>query len=235
MSELLLVCGTGTGIGKTHFSAALLSRAARDGNVAGFKPIESGCALWDFASDHAQLAAASTFHVKHAPEYCLSEAVSPHLAARNENRRIELSRVVERVVTLAAQHRLLLVELAGGLFSPLNESAANVDLVRDLQRSGLKTATVLVAPNRLGALHDVGASTRAAAAGGVTIDGIVLNAIADDDLASPSNAAEMRFVSSAPVLGLVPWQPLERLADNAEISRIYWLLLAILSRPDSSR
>jgi dethiobiotin synthetase len=235
MSRLLLVCGTGTGIGKTHFSAALLRRAARDGDVAGFKPIESGCALWDPASDHTQLAAASTFHVKHAPEYCLREAVSPHLAARNENRRIELPRVVERAVKLAAQHRLLLVELAGGLFSPLSESVANVDLVRDLQRAGLKTATVLVAPNRLGVLHDIGASARAAAAADVTLDGIVLNAIAEDDLTSTTNAAEMRVVTSVPLLGSVPRLPLQRLAGDPEIDRIYSLLLDILSRPASSR
>jgi dethiobiotin synthetase len=235
MSRLLLVCGTGTGIGKTHFSAALLRRASRDANVAGFKPIESGCGLWDPASDHAQLAAASSFHVKHAPEYCLAEAVSPHLAARNENRHIELPLVIERVTKLADAHQLLLVELAGGLFSPLNESALNIDLARALQRTGLRTVTVLVAPNRLGVLHDVGASTRAAAAGGTTIDGIVLNAAAEDDLASPTNAAEMHLVSSIPVVGSVPRMPLSDLENLPEIGHIYSLLLDIFSRPASSR
>lgn len=235
MPRLLLVCGTGTEIGKTHFSAALLRHAARDSNVAGFKPIESGCSLWDAASDHAQLAAASSFHVKHPPEFCLKEAVSPHLAARNENRHIELPRIVERVAEIAKDHDLLLVELAGGLFSPLSDTALNVDLVRELQRLGLETATVLVAPNRLGVLHDIGASTRAAFGADVTLDGIVLNAVAEDDLASPTNARELKVVTTVPLLGSVPRMPSGGLPAHPQIAVIYSLLLDIFNRPASSR
>jgi dethiobiotin synthetase len=235
MGRLLLICGTGTGIGKTHASTALLRRAARDHNAAGFKPVESGCHLWDPASDHAQLAAASAFHVKHAPAYCLAEAVSPHLAARHEGRHIELPVIVERTTEFCAQHDLLLVELAGGLFSPLSESALNVDLVRELQHAGPKTATILVAPNRLGVLHDIGATTRAAAASQTTLDGIVLNAAAEDDPSSSSNAVEIRMVSTVPLLGAIPRRPVEQLAEDDVVARIYSLLLDILSLPASSR
>ncbi len=235
MGRLLLVCGTGTGIGKTHFSTALLRRAARDYNAAGFKPIESGCGPWDPASDHAQLAAASTFHVKHAPAYCLAAPVSPHLAARQEGKGIELPRIVERTTRISEQHDVLLVELAGGLFSPLSESALNVDLVRELQHAGPKTATILVAPNRLGVLHDIGATSRAAAASNITLDGIVLNASAESDLSSQSNPGEIPIFSSVPLLGTIARRPVELLEDCAEINLIYLLLLAILSLPASSQ
>jgi dethiobiotin synthetase len=234
VGRLLLVCGTGTGIGKTHVAAALLRKASANLNVAGFKPIESGCSLWDPASDHAQLAAAGMFHVKHAPEYCLLEPISPHLAAKHEGRRIELRPIVERTVRIAEDHDFLLVELAGGLFSPLNESALNVDLVRDLQRAGPKTATVLIAPNRLGVLHDIAATTRAARASDIQLDGLVLNAD-QNDLASTTNAAELPIVSTIPLLASVPRLPLDRLAATSEMDVIYLILLDIFSLPDSRR
>jgi dethiobiotin synthetase len=234
MARLLLVCGTGTGIGKTHVSTALLRRATRGRNAAGFKPIESGCALWDSASDHARLAAAGLFHVKHAPEFCLIEPISPHLAARHEGRQIELRPIVERALRIAETHDFLLVETAGGLFSPINETALNVDLVRELQQSGAQTTTVLVAPNRLGVLHDIGASTRAARSSSVALDGLILNAD-QNDLASATNADELHLVSSVPLLGVVPRLPFEVLAASPEIDIIYSLLLDIFSLPLSSR
>jgi dethiobiotin synthetase len=234
MGHVLLISGTGTEIGKTHVAKALLQRVARERDAAGFKPIESGCGLWDESSDHAQLAAAGSFHVKHAPEYCLAEPISPHLAARHEGRRIELEPIVRRVEAIAAHHDFLLVELAGGLFSPLNPSELNVDLALLLQRTRLRTATMLVAPNRLGVLHDIGASTRAAKAAGLAIDGIILNA-AQNDLASTTNADEVHLVSSIPLLGVLPRLGSDLLSAGPEINRIYSLLLGILSRPPSSR
>ena len=227
VGRLLLVCGTGTGIGKTHLSATLLRRAGRDCDAAGFKPIESGCTLWDPSSDHAQLAAASVFHVKHAPEYCLSAPVSPHLAARQEGTRIEVARIVERTIQISKQHDILLVETAGGLFSPLNESALNVDLVRALQNAQPEAVTILVASNRLGVLHDVGAVARAAGCR-VKLDGIVLSAAAEDDLASETNAAELHVVSSIRLLGTMPRLSVDELLDDPQIGCIYSLLLYIL-------
>ncbi|MEO8877107.1 MAG: dethiobiotin synthase [Polyangiaceae bacterium] len=234
MGALVLVCGTGTEIGKTHFATALLRRAGRDGTTLGYKPVESGCAEWSGESDHAALAGASTFHVKHLPEYCLVEPISPHLAARREGRMIDVAALVDRIRALAEAPDFLLVELAGGLFSPLHETTLNADLVRLTQTTMPNTQTVLVAPDRLGVLHDLGATTRAAQASGVSLDGIVLSAPKTADSSTGANAAEIRCVTSTPLFGSLPRAPLEELVAHPELERIYSLLLRNFRRPAST-
>ena len=232
---MLLVCGTGTGVGKTHFSVALLKCAGLTRSVLGFKPVESGCREWAPESDHAALTAASTFHVKHLPEYCLVQPISPHLAARREGTTIDVARIVARIQELAEGPELLLVEMAGGLFSPLNDTALNADLARDLQRQLPQARTVLVAPDRLGVLHDLGATIRAALVADVKLDGIVLSAPTEPDAASGTNGPELVHFMSLPLWGTLPRLPIDQLHADASIEHIYSLLRGIFSLPASSR
>src|SRR4051812_34865494 len=108
------VIGTGTDVGKTHFSVALLHALSLQGRSAvGLKPVESG--LSDEGSDSARLAAASTFHVKHIAPYRFKDAVSPHLAARRVGIEITPARIVDWVATCTAPWTI--IETAGGLLS----------------------------------------------------------------------------------------------------------------------
>jgi dethiobiotin synthetase len=146
MTRVVLV-GTGTGIGKTHAGVALVSALAAAGvQVAGLKPIESGVSTGP--TDASALAAAGSFHVKQAP-YTFADPVSPHLAARREGVTIDLSRVQAWVDAHAAA--VVVVETAGALLSPLGPGLTNLDLARALRPDVL----VLVAPDRLGVLHEV--------------------------------------------------------------------------------
>lgn len=102
---------------------------------------------------------------------------------------------------------LSLVETAGGACSPMTEAATNLDFARALlgrsEASGgveLLTRVVLVAPDRLGVLHDVAATFHAAAAVGVPIERVVLSAPSAADDSSGSNAAELTRVVF-PLLG----------------------------------
>ncbi|GAC1572200.1 MAG: hypothetical protein NVS3B20_24070 [Polyangiales bacterium] len=65
-----------------------------------------------------------------------------------------------------------MIETAGGLYSPLDDDGStNGDLLRAL----LPRTSLLVAPNRLGVLHDVGAVRRAAALDGLRLDAVLLS------------------------------------------------------------
>ncbi len=235
MGAVVLICGTGTEIGKTHFSVALLKRAGRNRTVLGFKPVESGCEEWAAESDHTALAAASTFHVKHPPVFCLREPISPHLAARHEGRNIDLGAILEKIESVAHGPELLLVETAGGLFSPLNESSLNADLARDLQRRLPQTRTVLIAPDRLGVLHDLGATVRASIVADVTLDGIVLSSPARPDASTGLNGSELKHFVSIPLLGTLPRCDRDEMAEDPSMLSIYSSLLNILSLPASIR
>lgn len=220
----MVVTGTGTGIGKTHVACAclhawrrVLSDAGLDApRVAGLKPVESG-AESSGESDAATLERASTFHVKpFPPPYMLARAVSPHLAAREEGRSIELAVMVSYVENIRARADGVVLELPGGLFSPLGVRFTNADVIRELGA----TVVLLVAPDRLGVLHDVTAAARAAAAERVTLSGVVLVAPASPDASTGSNASELALVTDLDVLAVVPRDDAVRLAERADLRAV---------------
>lgn len=110
-----IVTGTGTGIGKTVFAAALT--AALSGIY--WKPVQAGL---DGESDSEAVTRLSGRPV--LPEaYRLALAASPHRAAAEEGVRIDPGRLV-----LPHTNEPLVVEGAGGLMVPLNEEALFIDL-----------------------------------------------------------------------------------------------------------
>lgn len=207
--RLVVVSGTGTNIGKTHLSEALL-RALR-GNfrrVTGLKPVETGLDQASL-SDGERLERASSFHVQQSG-YLFAPPLSPHLAAREAGQTIELDTIRSMIERIQAEADVTLVELAGGLFTPLSQSLLNVDVMRALSTD----FSVLVAPNRLGVLHDVLASTRAAAALGIFFNAIVLMAPETPDASSHSNSSELLlFMDRLPVHAL-PRMPVDELVRH---------------------
>jgi dethiobiotin synthetase len=214
IAPLVVVTGTGTGIGKTHLTAALatLARSHRGATVGAWKPVESGVGAGP--TDHDVLLEASSFHVKQflGLAHGLAEPVSPHLAARLEGVTIDLAPIVARTADLRTRVDLLLLELPGGLFTPLTESALNIDLVHALE----PTETLLVAPNRLGVLHDVLAATRAAA---FPMTAVALTTLGPGDASAATNAAELRRLLGIPVLE-IPNRPVLELATEAPLAEL---------------
>ena len=205
---LIVVTGTGTGIGKTHVACAALRRAAEHGPVLGYKPVESGLD-GPGPSDAARLEAASTFHVQQSPGLRLRAPLSPHLAARLEGKRLDWSEIVRFVTNTRAAGVPMLLELPGGLFSPLADGFRSVDALASLE----PTATVLLAPNRLGVLHDIGATLAGAKSLGAVLHavGLVDPDTADDSTAH--NPAEVQTLIDSAWLGVWPR------GSGAELSR----------------
>ena len=220
--RLVVVTGVGTGVGKTHATVALLRAWGRESPVFGYKPIESGVTraggvanAEPFAGeDEARLAAASTFHVKQPPLQVRLEApLSPHLAARREGVVVDVVDITRDVGRLRGLSDLV-VELPGGLFSPLTASLCNADLVAAL----LPDVTLLVAPDRLGVLHDVRAVAEACRARGLRLSGVVLTAPAAADPSTGTNAAEIPLVTGLDVLASLPRAAEEALSESGGIA-----------------
>ena len=202
-SLIVVVTGTGTEVGKTHVAAALLAAWGESHRVVGYKPIETGVlgGPGHEGEDARRLARASTFHVKQPVfRQTFEEPVSPHLAARRRRVRIDLRRIVVQTRALAELSQGVVVELAGGLFSPLGPGIVNADLARRLKPDVL----ILVAPDRLGVLHDVGAALGAARRLALDVKGVVVSAPAVADASTGTNAVEIARVVSARVLAVFP-------------------------------
>lgn len=179
----VVVVGTGTDVGKTHVTCALLRVLAERG--IAWKPIESG--VTSESSDSARLAGAGEV----VPAlYSFPEPISPHLAARHAGVVIDRARILERAGSLRGAHDVTLIETAGGLLSPLDVGFTNADLVRELAPERV----VLVAPDRLGVLHDVAATIGAARTKGVNVDAIVLSAPESADASTGTNEHELGHV-----------------------------------------
>jgi dethiobiotin synthetase len=210
--RLVVVSGTGTEIGKTHLAEALLL-AWRAGGVraAGVKPVESGV-TGDALTDARRLQRASAFHVKPSP-YVFADPISPHLAARREGVVIRPEAIAAWLADLRPRADVLLVELPGGLFSPLGEGLLNAGLAAVLHPDRL----LLVAPDRLGVIHDVVAATRAAAGVPLSIDAVALVPPERTDASTTTNAGELARFIACPVFPPGPRAAPETMAASAAV------------------
>jgi dethiobiotin synthetase len=184
VTRFLGILGTGTGVGKSTLAVQWVRYLREAGeNARAWKPLETGG-----DSDSRALAKASD-----APELdglFFREPSSPHRAARIEGRSIHFHERAAALERVSAGCTYFLIEAAGGAFTPLKCSGeTNADLLEYLRIRDV----VLVAADRLGALHDV-LAVRAALPATLALRAVVLN-----DFAAPSahryeNLAELRML-----------------------------------------
>lgn len=219
------VVGTGTEVGKTHMSVALLHALTLRGySAVGLKPVESG--VGDGESDTSRLAAAGTFHVKHSAPYRFADPVSPHLAARRVGTIINLGRIVEWVAACAAPWTV--VETAGGLLSPLAPGVTNLDLIRLLAPDFI----LLVGVDRLGVLHDVAACLLAMQVCGSALPRplVLLQTPEVADSSTGTNAAELVALEITPDAVTLPRRPADDPSMvDAMVLPLDWLLARVQS------
>ncbi|HKY37823.1 MAG TPA: dethiobiotin synthase [Polyangiaceae bacterium] len=189
----VVILGTGTSVGKTFVTAALAAACRSRGSVLALKPIETG--VLEGAPGDAGTIAEAAGHSPVLSRWRFERGVSPHLAAREQGESIDIGQVAgwvwEHEQRLAPA--VTLVESAGGAFTPLGPRATNVDLASSLAPA----LWLLVAPDALGVLHDVGAALRALPR---PPDAVVLSAARPVDASSGSNAAELKRLGICKVM-----------------------------------
>lgn len=112
----IAVAGINTDAGKTIVSAILAEKF----NADYWKPIQAGSL--DSSDTHTIKKLTDGKVVCHPEAYRLNTPASPHYAALKENRQI----IVDTIVPPETS-RPLIIELAGGVLSPLNESLTQLD------------------------------------------------------------------------------------------------------------
>ncbi|EMI54833.1 dethiobiotin synthase [Rhodopirellula sallentina] len=181
--DVYFFTGTGTDVGKTYCAAHLAGTCHKRGlSVGVYKPVASGCEVANdgerVAPDAKQLWEAAgrplTLHTVCPQRF--EAAVAPPEAAKLAGETIDEVLLVDGVKLWSDREcDVLIVEGAGGLFSPISDSMLNIDFVHQLRRRLPQMQSVLVAPNRLGVIHDTVACVNAANAAGLQIERIVLN------------------------------------------------------------
>jgi dethiobiotin synthetase len=172
----LLVTGTGTGVGKTILSAALLAAIRAAGEpVTAHKPVVTGHdePVGDWPADHELLALAADMDPEDVAPLRFGPAVSPHLASAMAGRRIESTDLLANARAagrrVASQGGTLIVEGVGGLLVPL----AGDFTVRDLAVA-LELPLVIAARPGLGTINHTLLTVQAARAAGLSVAAVVL-------------------------------------------------------------
>jgi dethiobiotin synthetase len=193
----VVILGTGTDVGKSHLTAALARGLSAHASVLALKPIETG--VPEAAVGDAGTIASAANHPAILSPWRYARPVSPHLAAREEGRAIDVSEVGAwvRLEEQRARPAFVLIESAGGALSPLATGRTNVDLALAMGPA----LWLLVAPDSLGVLHDVTATLRALPR---SPDAVVLCGARPADSSSGTNARELGGLGITNVLEVLP-------------------------------
>jgi len=159
---IFFVTGIGTGIGKTMASAIIAEALEAD----YWKPVQAGLdgiTDTEWVKNHIHNGDARV----HPELYRLLKPASPHIAAREEGKRISIEKICSSVPEFK---RNLIVEGAGGLMVPLNETEFIADLIQPLD-----ARVILISRNYLGSINHSLLTANIAKQKGLSVLGWIFN------------------------------------------------------------
>ena len=154
----IFITGIDTGVGKTVVSAIMVEKLKAD----YWKPVQSG----DLESSDTMLVKSLTSNQEskfHPESYRLTQAFSPHKSASLDGIVINPNKIIA-----PKTDNQLIIEGAGGLMVPLNESFLMIDLIEKLDAE-----VILVSKNYLGSINHTLLSAETLKARGIKIRKIV--------------------------------------------------------------
>ena len=175
----LFITGISTDVGKTIASAIITEALEAD----YWKPVQAGDL--DHSDSHKiQNYISNVKSVIHENSYKLNTPASPHLAAELDGITIDLKNIIE-----PKTNNLLVIEGAGGVLVPLNNS----DFVIDMVQPDYKI--IIVSRHYLGSINHTLLTIEAIKNRGLTIAGIIFNG--NENKATESlilNYSKLKFI-----------------------------------------
>ncbi|MFA9561583.1 MAG: dethiobiotin synthase [Nitrospirota bacterium] len=234
LNRSFFITGTDTNVGKTTMTAALILALQHQGKSVGvLKPLETGVAV-----DHHEPSDTERLrHLLSPPPsfdsvclYAFPQPLAPLAAARTLGTTIDLARIRSHMHELTQRCSFLLIEGAGGIFTPLTPQHTIRDLI-----TLLHVPCLIVGSTHLGGVNHCLLTLEALQQAGIRLCGIVLNesdsthqtAITRQQQASTIEL--IREWSSFPVFGPIGftrmvernWQEgVNQLAGHSEIQRL---------------
>lgn len=170
MTQGLFISGTDTDVGKTAVAVAILKQCVGQRiDCRAYKPVASGvqCGLSDI--ERLWQATEKSGSREDVCPQSFQLAVAPEQAAAAEEKQID-DGLLRKGLYPHRSSKFIVIEGAGGLFSPLSHQTLNVDLARELQ-----VPIVIVDRSHLGAIGRTLMAVTAAEAAGLTVAAVVLS------------------------------------------------------------
>ena len=192
----VFVTGSNTGVGKTTVAVEIVRHMSQIRDVKVRKPVETGCEIGEqnfIPKDAIALSAACQLKepIDKICPYCFETEASAEMASAESDNKLTLEALV-----LACKRDIdesfVVVEGAGGLYSPIAESALNVDLAIELH-----LPLLIVVLDELGAISQALLTLEAAKKNKLTVACIILNQYRGNSL---SNKEALTAYTQTPVI-----------------------------------
>jgi len=192
----VFITGSNTGVGKTTVSVDIIKYLRKTRQIVVRKPVETDCDLVNgsfLPKDAIKLneACSSGESVETVCPFCFELEASPEEASIHSGRLLELDDLV-RACRFRADENFVLVEGAGGLYSPIANKALNSDLA-----ARLDMPIIIVVRDELGAISQALLTINAAKSQKLKIACIVLNKADPNEL---DNAEALRAYTKIPII-----------------------------------
>ena len=155
----IFITGIGTDVGKTIASAIVTQALEAD----YWKPIQAGD-LNNSDSHKIEKYLSNDKSIIHQNSYALHTPASPHLAAKLDGITIDLKKIIE-----PKTNNHLVIEGAGGILVPLNNSDCIIDLIQKEYK------VILVSRHYLGSINHTLLTVEALKNRKITISGIIFS------------------------------------------------------------
>ncbi len=200
--RIFFLFGTDTGVGKTKGGEILLRGFKELGIKAiPFKPVETGHSGYDKNSDAYRLSKVSFLSPEEICPFLFKKPLAPVLASQTEGKKIEKEELILLIKEMAKKGDILIVEGAGGVFSPISFEFDWLDVVKSVNGN-----VVIVIGNKLGAINHAILTENAIIQRKIKIKGWLLNNFTKKrDLAQKTNLFLLKEFMKSPFLGEIPF------------------------------
>ncbi|WP_340616727.1 dethiobiotin synthase [Xenorhabdus entomophaga] len=205
MTSKYFLTGTDTEVGKTVVSCALLQAANKKGyQTAGYKPVASGSEVTTEGIRNGDALALQRNSVvpltyQEVNPLVFVEPTSPHIVSTELNQLIDFSILSKGLEVLSAKSDWVLIEGAGGWYTPLSENTTFADWViqEDL-------AIILTVGIKLGCINHAVLTAKAIQHSGLKLAGWVANEIEPAGKRQSAYLETLERMIPAPLLGIIP-------------------------------
>ncbi|MCW2104412.1 UNVERIFIED_ORG: dethiobiotin synthetase [Rahnella aquatilis] len=206
MKQKYFITGTDTEVGKTVATTAFLQAAAQAGyKTAGYKPVASGSEMTGEGprnSDALALQAYSTVGLRYdeVNPCTFIEPTSPHIVSELEKRPIDPRVLSDGLRHLEPLADRVVVEGAGGWYTPLTADYTFADWVIAEQ-----LPVVLVVGMRLGCINHAVLTAQAITQSGLHLAGWIANDVQETGKHHQAYMDTLTRMLPAPLLGEIPY------------------------------
>lgn len=219
----IFITGTGTDIGKTYVTGLIVKKLRESGFNAGYyKAAVSGVEEGQLSDPEyvKKIAGIDDNNSPKAVSYVYKEAVSPHLAARINNRPIDFNVIEQDFQKARNYYDFLTIEGSGGIICPIRWDNSE-HLILDEMIKRLNLPVLVISPAGLGSINAAVLTIEHLQNRQIPIKGIILNHWHSNNIMEEDNARMIEEITKIPIVAKVQTDDTNLKIDVNNLISIY--------------